>query len=223
MTFTETKLDETVPMGSLTMPCFTSNRRDRTCHGGGVLTYVKSTLKPKQLTDWQEAIAKRGMEMTLTEIRMKQVAKPVLVIGVYRPPQSKPQWFDIFNEIIAEVLSKGWIPIIMGDLNANLLNPTSYPGKELTNSLKLAGAKVKEVMPTRIGKSSATCLDIIAISEDIQCDSYEVESIAASDHFPVSASIRALICEELHPVSKRSFKDVNMVASALMSRALRWT
>ena len=212
ITFTETKLDSTVSMGSIMQQGFITNRMDRTCHGGGILTYIRSTLKPKPLLDWQETLARKGIELTLTVISIGNVSKPVLIIGVYRPPQSKAHWFDIFNDLISEALGRGFLLIIMGDLNADLLKPNVYPGKALVDSLKLAGTVVKEKAPTRIGISSTTCLDIIATDELLHCSDYKTEHLAASDHFPVSALIKASWPSNLLPVVKRSFKNVNFPA-----------
>ena len=78
----------------------------------------------------------------------------------------------------------------MGDINADILNPLAHPGKSLLNSLALAGTRPTTTSPTRVTQTSATCIDVIAVNEDIQLVKSEVNITAASDHYQVTAIIR---------------------------------
>ena len=90
------------------------------------------------------------------------------MIGVYRPPSSAANWFEVFNELVMETTILGPL-IIMGDLNADLLKPNEYPGNALMKSLALAKTAVTDISPTRITEINSTCLDIIATSTDLLC------------------------------------------------------
>jgi len=80
------------------------------------------------------------------------------------------------------------------------------------HSLNLAGVQTISKEATRVTNHSATCLDLIAIDRNLTWESYRVSDITASDHFPVSVSIKISHAKELRPVLKRSFKKVDMAA-----------
>ena len=90
----------------------------------------------------------------------------IIIIGVYRPPQARPHWFDTFNDLTLELLNKGKL-IVMGDLNADIIHPLVQPAKALLDSLALAGTRFTTSEPTRVTRTTATCIDIIAVNEDI--------------------------------------------------------
>ena len=160
-TFTETKIDDLVSTGALEVEGYIINRQDRTSCGGGVATYIRSTLRPMPLADLQIVAARSGLEVTLTTIQATNNQK-VVIVGVYRPPNAKAAWFTEFNEMILQLLNLGLI-IIMGDIKADLLKPQAQPGKTLRSSLKLANTRVASIAPTRIQGNSSSCLDIIAV------------------------------------------------------------
>ena len=152
------------------------------------------------------------LEVTVSTIQLNHRQKPAVILGVYRPPNAKIAWFQAFNELLIEIGKYGSI-VILGDLNADLLKPNLYPGKELLNSLSLANTEVAKgnPTPTRITAYSSTCLDIIAIDKDLTCLDYQILNIATSDHFPVFASIESTNANKLIPIVKRSFAKVDMI------------
>ena len=103
----------------------------------------------------------------------------------------------------------------MGDItNADIIRPV-YPAKEMLNSFALAGTRPpSSITPTRITSQSATCIDIIAVNEDIQVKSYTVIPSATSDHFPVIAVIYIVSTppDKVKPIIKRSFSRVDFEA-----------
>jgi len=90
-----------------------------------------------------------GLEVVLVEVRQRRPPSSVVVIGVYRPPQSKLHWFDTFNDLTLELLNSGKL-VIMGDTNSDILHPSVQPGKALLNSLALAGTRPTLTPPTRV-------------------------------------------------------------------------
>ena len=205
---TETKLDSVVSANSLTLKGFTANRLDRNSNGGGVLSYVRSSLNPTVLHDLQERAVVLGLECTLSKIQVQGVKKPVIVMGAYRPPNAIQGWFDNMSSLVNEILPLGPI-VIMGDLNADLLQPKLAPCKSLRALLALANVKVSMVSPTRITAETATCLDLIAIDKSILCIHYEVGTLSISGHLPVLASINFKGRHILEPVMKRSLRKVD--------------
>lgn len=122
----------------------------------------------------------------------------------------KKDWFSVFNNMLSESAKLGPV-MILGDLNANLLEPHAYPANELLHNLAIASLHVPEILPTRITEHSSTCLDIIAVDKFLNCTNYSVSDIAASDHFPVTASITTTDHLVLKPVKKRSYKNLDII------------
>src|SRR2546425_12704240 len=86
---TESKLSSDVTSSSLSVKGYCSNRLDRNNHGGGVITYVKNSLKPVILYDQQNLAVSKGIECTVTKIPMQGGKKSTLVLGLYRPPNTQ--------------------------------------------------------------------------------------------------------------------------------------
>src|SRR3989442_14592670 len=82
-----------------------------------VITYIHPALKPTPLSNTQDKFVKLGLEVTVSKIFLNQDS--FVVLGVYRPPNSKIGWFELFRDLITELLSCGKF-IIMGDFNCNL-------------------------------------------------------------------------------------------------------
>ena len=160
------------------------------------------------LSDIQNGAARAGLELTLSTIRNTK-NQTIVIVGVYRPPSAKASWFSEFNEIILQLLNIGQM-IIMGDTNADLLKPRAQPAKSLRSSLKLANTRIESINPTRIQGNSTTCLDIIAVDTGLDCADYSIGDMAASDHFPVMATVTLSVCPPLKPILKRNYKKINM-------------
>ena len=121
----------------------------------------------------------------------------------------------MLEELVIEVAVLGSL-IILADLNADL-HGLAWPSRLLRKALALGGMKVPSITPTRVCATSSTCLDIIALPDDIQCAEYSVVPIAASDHYLVEASLIMSPTVSTQPVIKRSFKRVD--AEAFRQRA----
>lgn len=197
------------------VPGFHIFRLDRTAHGGGVIIYIRKTIAATQLLDIQDRYVSEGLEVIIIQLKFRRPACILVIIGIYRPPQAKHIWFDVFNNLLQEITSVGKV-IVMGDINCDLRQPLKYPTKELINSLTLINLKIHSDEPTRITLTTASCLDLIALDESIICNSYVVDMNSSSDHFPVTASIIATSMNDVKPIVKRSFRKIDF--SALASR-----
>ena len=171
------------------------------------MCFVRDELNPKALCETRHT--DEAIETTSVLITTRVPKQTIVLMTVYRPPNKSSLWFESFNNILLETLTIGPL-IIMGDLNANLLATDSAPTKLLLKSLALANLKVPRYIATRISPTTASCLDIIALPEELVCSEYTVICNAASDHFPVTASITACAKDRPKPVMKRSFKRMDM-------------
>ena len=152
---TETKLDKTVTSRSLKCENFSLIRSDRNSKGGGVLCYVKSSLDPKELVEISDKFRAKNLETTIVRIRLKQ-KQNLVVIGLYRPPQSRLVYFDSLQELLTECLKVGKI-IILGDLNCNIMLPEANPARQLLTELHNVDVDCyPSVGPTRITNHSST-------------------------------------------------------------------
>src|SRR5437867_4462160 len=135
----------------------------------------------------------------------------MVLLGLYRPPNSRRSWFDTFQELILDLTSYGKI-VLMGDLNCDLLKPESPLTKSLLTILESGNLKVQSdasLSPTRNTSSSATCIDFIAVDRCIELSRYVVSDFLISDHHPVEVEFEAAIHQHICPVYKRTFKKVD--------------
>jgi len=52
-------------------------------------------------------------------------------------------------------------------VNGDILRPTLYPGNLFFNTMALAGSRPVSSAPTRVTHTTATCINIIAVNEDL--------------------------------------------------------
>ena len=96
-------------------------------------TYIKSDLDSNSLTAQQENATKAGLEATVNRIK-RPGERDLIVVGIYRPPAARAEWFDKFEEFLLQVTPLGQLAIL-GDINADLLKPRVQPGKALREAL----------------------------------------------------------------------------------------
>ena len=172
-TYNWNKVIPIVMQGSLHLDGYSLNRQIETVNEEGSLPSSKTLWNLKHsLTCKINAPKRYGSHWAL---EYHGSLRGVVVLGVYRPPSSRVFWFQMFSDLILEALVLGPI-IIMGDLNADLLKPSTY-------------SSIKDIFPTRITPSSQSCLDIIAIPQSQTCTCYRLSSVAAIDLCPVEATI----------------------------------
>ena len=93
-------------------------RKDNNSNGGGgLIVYVRNGLNAKRREDLEtNNIPCLWLEITPIN------CKPFLVGNIYRPPDSKVEFNDRFEEFIDKVIGENKEYILMGDFNKNLLN-----------------------------------------------------------------------------------------------------
>ncbi len=210
---TESKLDSFIPTSAFNLSDYRCNRHDRNSNGGGLLTYIKNDLHIETLNNEQQKYRELGLEITIDLVRTFNTlpfkACSTIILGLYRPPNVKQEWFQIANDLILELIPKGNL-IIMGDLNCNLLQFNNNNTNKLLNILELAQVNIIEVEPTRVTSDSSSCLDLIAIHRYYHCTTYRVGCLAISDHFPVEAEIELnYYTTTCKPTFRRNFKKID--------------
>lgn len=205
----ETKLNELCTDAALNIDNFQFFRLDRNNYGGGILIFVRNELKSNHLLKIQTRYNKKGLEVLIIQLNtnLNNLIKPIIV-AAYRPPNSNVKWFGDFEELVIELKESGPL-ILMGDFNANLLEPTSAIASNFYSIMGLVNVEIQNIFPTRITDSSSTCLDVIALPEDTECISYFADPNGASDHIPITAILRYSPNAKITPIWKRSFKRVD--------------
>ena len=134
--------------------------------------------------------------------------KPFLVGNMYRPPDSRIEYNDRFEEFIDTVLNEEKEFILMGDINKNLLNSdTDREWGNFTTSLGLTQL-VNE--PTRVTSDSRTLIDHIYTNNEDNIQSIKVEKLCLSDHYGIFCNRSAHVSfeknDEHQYITYRSFK-----------------
>ena len=137
------------------LPGYNFLRKDR--HGrrvGGVLTYIKSTVKFNIVTKNAPTAL---FDMMFIEISLTSGSK--LLVGiVYIPPKIK--FLDQFSNVLANYVANYNDIIILGDFNIDILSNGNH-----ANNLKLLfnrhGLSLASDFPTNFSKNNCTCIDLL--------------------------------------------------------------
>ena len=84
--------------------------------GGGLILYLRKSLKYIRRQEYE--ISK--IETIWAEISLPN-SKPFLICSVYRPPNVKCEWIDLFEEELCIAQATGLEFILMGDFNIQLI------------------------------------------------------------------------------------------------------
>ena len=85
MVITETKIDKMVTTDSISRQGYSINRNDRSSNGGGIVSYIRSTLKPVTNFELQEEAKHNNIEVTVDMITIGPDKKgnKLIIISVY--------------------------------------------------------------------------------------------------------------------------------------------
>src|SRR5437867_2536123 len=107
-------------------------RLDRNSSGGGIIAYVKDSIRISQLINIQKKYNNLGIEVMVLESHANLYPRPAIFICTYRPPNCGKIWFENFEMLITELIPLGDL-FILGDLNADLLKPRETNAQYLIN------------------------------------------------------------------------------------------
>ena len=179
-----------------------SDTQDKT--GGGVILYYRQSINCKRKRELEVS----NIETLWAEITLPN-SKPFLVCTLYRPPDSKSEWIDLFEEELSIAQTTGLELIIMGDFNIDL---KINHNRKWQNIIDLFDLTQHVKVPTRVTASSSTIIDHIYTSHPKNITESFVSTCALSDHFPVcfTRKINSKISKLNHiTTSYRCFKNFN--------------
>ena len=161
LTLNETRLDDSIPNSEIKISGYDIVRRDRNRNGGGVAMYIRSCITFTNRND----LVPESLEQICVEIN-KPKSKPFLVSSWYRPPNSKIEIFNLFEEFLKLVDIEDKELITTGDLNCDLLQPDKNPSRLdcWIDIFDIYLLKQHIQSPTRVTLNSQTLIDVIISS-----------------------------------------------------------
>ena len=149
----ESWLKENSPCSAINVPGFNIFRNDRKQgRGGGVLCYVKETIRCNEIN-----LIDCNLECLGLNIELSPEMSFTLIV-LYRPPSSNISFYEKFRELLQQCDFNREV-IVMGDFNVNWEDKSSKKHlKQVTDSFNLS-----QIIngPTRITNSSCTQIDLI--------------------------------------------------------------
>ena len=146
--------------------------------GGGLLVYVIDGINAKR----REDLETQNISCLCLEISPAK-CKPFLVGNMYRPPDSRVEFNDIFEEFIVILLNRDTEFILLGDFIKDLLNVETV--REWGNFTTSLGLTQLVNAPTRVTSTSQTLIDHIYTNTEENIQRVHVERLCLSDHYGV--------------------------------------
>ena len=170
---------------------------------GGLIVYVKNGINARR----REDLETQNIPCLWIEI-LHDKSKPFLVGNMYRPPDSRVEFNDRFEEFIDCLINEDKEFILLGDFNKDLLHiETDREWGNFTTSLGLTQL-VNE--PTRVTNASKTLIDHIYTNTEENIHRVHVERLCLSDHYAVFCNRKSQsnISKHSHQIiTYRSFKN----------------
>ena len=162
----ETWLTKNTPKTRYFLENFNIFRCDRkNKRGGGLCLYVRSHYNCKKISIPNQGIGADLAEMLWVEVSTK---KAKIAVGVfYKPPKIPYACFEKVFDSLLHIYGRYQNTILLGDFNANMLNPESLEVKALNNFIT-EPFDLKQLIktPTRITETSKTLIDLIFVGHD---------------------------------------------------------
>ena len=181
LSINETKLDSTVHDSDVYIPGFEIVRKDRRVNGrkgGGVCIYLRTNLNYPIRDD----LINDDLECLIVEISKPRSS--VFLVGTwYRPPNSPPERFNEFENVIDKIDAESKELYILGDVNCNLLPEASaHISSHLTNIFDIYGLSQLITEPTRVTLVSKTLIDLCITNSPEKVSNSGVIHLGISDH-----------------------------------------
>ena len=177
----ETKLESTVHGSEVYIPGFEVVRKDRRVNGrkgGGVCVCLRTNLNYRIRDD----LNNDDLECLIVEIR-KPRSSAFLVGTWYRPPNSPPERFNEFENVMDKINAENKELYILGDANCNLLPEVSgHNFLYLTNIFYIYGLSQLITEPTRVTPVYKTLIDLCITNSPEKATNSGVIHLGISDH-----------------------------------------
>lgn len=120
---------------------------------GGSIIFIRNSVKFKERIDIVGLSVERIIEIACIELER------VIVLGVYRPPDSPYVLFEkVMDDILCKITNSNKFVFVCGDFNINILKNCSESDRFVT-FFKCYNLVNVFLEPTRVTPTTATCLD----------------------------------------------------------------
>ena len=190
---TESWLDESILDSEVQVSGYVIERKDRNRQGGGVLLYIKESIKYARRSDISGASP--AVENVWIEVKCSKNTvniDSVLLGCFYRPPSSDTEYFDGILDIMEKASLDDKHIVILGDLNYDYEFNESLSTNPLHYIENLFGLTQLITDYTRVTPTSSSLLDVIlsSLPSNVRvCNN--VFSFSLSDHYLVFTCINA--------------------------------
>ena len=216
----ETRLDGSINDNEVDIPHYTVVRKDRDRRGGGVAVYIHESINYERLD--HESVS--NLEAILISLKLKN-AKPLLLMNWYRPPNSKSDIFDSYEEVLTFIEAFNCSFIMLGDINIDISKILSNDKKRYCQINDIHGLhQINTTEHTRVTCETATLVDHMVTNCINKVKSFGVIHNGLSDH-----SMSYLIWKTHHSLSKshyitfRKSKGLDIEAFVTDLKAQNWS
>ena len=184
--------------------------------GGGVSLYVSNKIQYQVRDDIKLCSSSNCIAVEIDKNSVKS-KKNVIIIMMYRPPNTKISTFnDSLQVILRKVQKENKYACVLGDFNIDTYiynkQPMHNDAEHFCNLFQSFSYKQLINRPTRYSLNSPTLLDNVYTNLSINMDSCDSGILCAdiSDHFPVFCIFYQLnLMNEDKFITKRDFCDKN--------------
>jgi exonuclease III len=172
LTIAETKIDDTFPKNQFCMSGYKMYRRDDTGRSGGLLTYVRTDIPSKFLSNF-----KFGHDIQVLPVELNFRKCKWLLLSIYKPPRQDLKYFlSVLSDAICYYSSTYENIMIIGDFNCT---PDSTILKDFLDNCDLSNVMHKK---TCWKSKAGTCIDLILTNKKYSLMQTDALETGLSDH-----------------------------------------
>ena len=177
----ETWLDNSIQSNEIDIEGFQIVRKDRNRKGGGTAVYIRNNMQFELLN--HDSL--KQLEALPLLVHPSKCAKPFIFLSWYRPPNSKSNILDHYEELISFLDAFNHNIIVMGDLNCDLMKHSpSSDTKRLNRINELYSlTQLNTTKFTRVCQNSESLIDHMICNSKEMIKSHGVLCTGISDHY----------------------------------------
>ena len=177
----ETWLDNSILTNEINIDNFQIVRKDRNRNGGGTAVYIRSNLQFELLN--HDSL--NYLEALPILIHPSKCAKPFIFLSWYRPPNSKSDVLNHYEELISFLDGFNHNIIVMGDLNCDLMKHSLSSDTKRLNQINeiYSLIQLNTTKFTRVCQNSKSLIDHMICNSKEMIKSHGVLCTGISDHY----------------------------------------
>lgn len=212
LVFAETKLDSTFSNSQFFLnDYYEPTRKDKTCHSGGIIEYIKKGLIRKRLSEMEL----KSFESIASEITINK--KKYFVLSFYRTEREENRLSNIhkffleLSTILDRIIAKYDNIILMGDINIDLHDKKCSGHKELIEFMNIYSLKNIVKSKTCFFNDHESSIDIILTNRHRNFfNSFAFELGVSDCHKMVGTFLRTHMARlKTKEISYRSLKNLD--------------